>query len=178
MDDTEKGVTVCCCCILILLIVFFIGGESSDHENSSTDININETSNSGYTSSKNPSTSTSSSKGVLDNHTHDEIRNMPESELSTSSSSNSVNTGFQEIVIENMVLEDDMNLANRAGFGYIGTLIPKGKNYIIKLYESDWNEIMRQTNGRPIGKTIYVYLEHDDFEEKWDGDDFYYIESF
>lgn len=178
MDDTEKGVTVCCCCILILLIVFFIGGESSDHENSSTDININETSNSGYTSSKNPSTSTSSSNVTRLNYTHDEIRNMPESELSTDSSSNSVYTGYQEIVIEDMVLEDDMNIANRAGFGYIGTLIPKGKPYIIKLYEYDWNEIMRQTNGRPIGKTIYVDIEHDDFEEQWDGDDFYYIESF
>ncbi|WP_323735857.1 hypothetical protein PXD04_08180 [Methanosphaera sp. ISO3-F5] len=150
----EDAVLVCaCCCIMLIIFVIFGGGGSSDHENSTSDIKVkSNSSSSGYSSTKNPSTSTSSSQ--------------------------SSNTGYQTIIIENMVREDYPNLVNHAGFGYIGTLIPKGKNFIIKLDESDWQEIMRQTNRNPIGKSIYVDIQHDDFEESWDGDDFYYIEEF
>ncbi len=151
-DDEVLGICACCCLILVVVLVFG-GGGSSDHQDSSTNINVNSNSfSSDSSSTKNPSTNSYSSK--------------------------SSNTGYQEIVIEAMVLEDRSSLSNRIGFGYIGTLIPKDKNYIIKLYEYDWDEIMRRTNGNPVGKTIYVDIQHDDFEEKWDGDDFYYIEEF
>lgn len=153
MADDEVAIGVCvCCCLLIILIAIF-GGGSSEHEDSNSDIKVkSNSSSSGDSSTKNPSSSSYSSKNS--------------------------NTGYQPIVIENMVLEDNQNLANRAGFGYIGTLIPKDKNYIIKLDEYDWKEIMRQTNGNPIGKTIYADIQHDDFQEKWDGKEFYYIEEF
>ncbi|WP_323735844.1 hypothetical protein PXD04_08110 [Methanosphaera sp. ISO3-F5] len=153
MADEDAICVGACCCILLIIVVIIGGGGSSDHENSTSDIQVkSESTSSNYLSTRNPSTSSSITKNS--------------------------NTGYQKIVIENMVLENNQNIANRVGFGYIGTLIPKGKNYIIKLDEYDWREIMRQTNGNPIGKTIYADIEHDDFEEKWDGDDFYYIEDF
>lgn len=158
----------------MIIFVIFGGFGSSDHQNSSTDINV-----------KSNSTSSELSSNQINDW--DEILNTKGSSSDYSSTRNpstyvsnsqQSNVGYQEIVIENMVLEDNQNLANRAGFGYIGTLIPKGKNYIIKLDEYDWKEIMRQTNGNPIGKTIYADIQHDEFEEKWDGDNFYYIEDF
>lgn len=97
----------------------------------------------------------------------------------SSSSNNDKPTGdFEDIVIEQMVKEDNPGIGGSAGVGYMGTLIGENKTYIIKLYQADWNEIMSRTNGYPIGKTITVRLEHDDFEEKWDGDDFYYIDEY
>lgn len=97
----------------------------------------------------------------------------------TQNTHNDAPAGYVEtIVIENMVMEDNPGIAGITGFGYMGTLIAENKTYIIKLYQSDWNEIMRETNNNPIGKKINVLIEHDDFEEKWDGDNFYYIDSY
>ncbi len=84
----------------------------------------------------------------------------------------------EPLVIEDIFKEDDPGIAGNSGFGYMGTLIGENKTYIIKLYQADWTEIMSLTNNNPIGKTIYVRILHDDAEESYDGDNFYYIDHF
>lgn len=104
---------------------------------------------------------------------------LNENASSSSSPYNDKPTGrVEEIVIEDMFREDNPGLAGYTGFGYMGTLFAENKTYIIKLYQSDWNTIMSITHGNPKGKKLYVIIEHDDFEEKWDGDNFYFIDSY